>query len=195
MSAQVVVREVPPAHPVAQRVLRAYIEDVAGRWYGRPATSTEVDQSLREDPSDHLQPPTGVFLVAFGLRPDQAAGEPAAGRLGDGTLGDRTLGDRTLDDGEVLGCGALHLVGGSVAEVKRLFVVPSARRRGVASALLEALERRSRRLGVATLRLDTRHDLTEALALYERRGYRDVAAFNAGPYAQRWLAKDLTAPE
>ena len=47
------------------------------------------------------------------------------------------------------------------------------------------------RHGAVVVRLDTRHDLVEALALYARRGYVDVPAFNEDRYAQRWLALRL----
>ena len=42
------------------------------------------------------------------------------------------------------------------------------------------------------LQLDTRHDLVEARRLYARHGYHEVPAFNAEPFAEHWLAKDLT---
>lgn len=40
------------------------MDDVASRYWGRPATSAEVDDALREDPSDDLAPPTGLFVIA-----------------------------------------------------------------------------------------------------------------------------------
>jgi hypothetical protein len=45
---------------------------------------------------------------------------------------------------------------------------------------------------VATLRLDTRSDLTEARRLYARHGYREVPAFSQGPYADHWFEKTLS---
>jgi ribosomal protein S18 acetylase RimI-like enzyme len=47
------------------------MDDVASRYWGRPATSAEVDRALRESPSDDLVLPTGSFVVAV------LAGEPA----------------------------------------------------------------------------------------------------------------------
>jgi GNAT superfamily N-acetyltransferase len=60
------ITPIPVDHPDAVAVLRAYIDDVAGRYYGRQATDAETDQALAEAPSDHLAPPTGVFLLARG---------------------------------------------------------------------------------------------------------------------------------
>lgn len=44
---------------------------------------------------------------------------------------------------------------------------------------------------VSLLRLDTRADLVEARGLYAALGYREVSAFNSGPYAEHWFAKKL----
>lgn len=95
--------------------------------------------------------------------------------------------------GSVLGCAGLRVLPGRVAEVTRVFVVPAARGQGLGSLLLQHLEERARGLGVSVLRLETRRDLTEARYLYARHGYRDVAPFSNGPYAECWLAKPLAA--
>lgn len=47
-------------------------------------------------------------------------------------------------------------------------------------------------LGYETVRLDTNGTLTDAIALYERAGYRRIARYNDNPYAQVWLEKSLT---
>ena len=47
-------------------------------------------------------------------------------------------------------------------------------------------------LGYETVRLDTNGTLNEAIALYERAGYRRIARYNDNPYAQVWLEKSLT---
>ena len=55
-----------PVHaPDAVRIIREYVTDVAGRYYGRPATRTEVDTELTADPSDDLSPPSGRFWLAY----------------------------------------------------------------------------------------------------------------------------------
>ena len=83
------------------------------------------------------------------------------------------------DDGTALGCGALRLLGNGVAEVKRMYVAPSARGRGVAKAVLAGLEEASRERGWTTLRLETGSRQPEAIGLYSRAGYRPIAAFGA----------------
>ena len=82
--------------------------------------------------------------------------------------------------GEAVGCGALRPLGDGVAEIKRMYVVPAARGRGLSKLLLAGLEAAARDRGWTTLRLETGPRQPEAIALYEGAGYRPIAAF--GPY-------------
>jgi GNAT superfamily N-acetyltransferase len=83
------------------------------------------------------------------------------------------------DDGTPLGCGALRALGDGAAEVKRMYVVPAARGRGVAKAVLAGLESAARERGWTTLRLETGPRQPEAVGLYSRAGYRPIGAFGA----------------
>jgi GNAT superfamily N-acetyltransferase len=83
------------------------------------------------------------------------------------------------DDGAPLGCGALRELGDGVAEVKRMYVVPAARGRGVSKAVLAALEDAARERGWTTLRLETGPLQPEAVGLYTGAGYRPIGAFGA----------------
>jgi GNAT superfamily N-acetyltransferase len=82
------------------------------------------------------------------------------------------------DDGTALGCGALRALGDGVAEVKRMYVAPSARGRGVGKAVLAGLEDAARDRGWTTLRLETGPRQPEAAGLYSAAGYRPIAAFD-----------------
>ena len=82
-------------------------------------------------------------------------------------------------DGTAIGCGALRRIADGVGELKRMYVVPAARGRGVARALLAALEDEARNRGWSTLRLETGPRQPEAIALYTGAGYRPVEAFGA----------------
>jgi GNAT superfamily N-acetyltransferase len=90
-------------------------------------------------------------------------------------------------DAAPAGCAGLTASG----ELTRLYVAPAFRRRGGGRVLLRAVEDAARSLGLPAVRLDTRHDLVEARALYRAAGYREVPAFNAGPYADHWFEKEL----
>ena len=93
--------------------------------------------------------------------------------------------------GEPVGCGALKLHGRRPAEIKRMWVSSAARGLGVGRRLLAELEGRAGAHGVRTVRLETNRYLVEAIALYRSAGYREVAAFNAEPYADHWFEKRL----
>jgi DNA-binding MarR family transcriptional regulator/GNAT superfamily N-acetyltransferase len=92
---------------------------------------------------------------------------------------------------DAVGCGALKLHGRRPAELKRMWVAPSARGLGVGRRILAELESHARRLGTRTVRLETNRSLTEAIALYRSAGYDEVAAFNDEPYAHHWFQKRL----
>jgi DNA-binding MarR family transcriptional regulator/GNAT superfamily N-acetyltransferase len=96
--------------------------------------------------------------------------------------------------GEPIGCGALKFHPGKPAEVKRMWVAPSARGLGLGRRLLQELEGHALESGVKVLRLETNGSLTEAIALYRSAGYREVPAFNDEPYAQHWFEKRITRP-
>ena len=75
--------------------------------------------------------------------------------------------------------------------IKRMYVVPGARRRGVARTLLRALEDAARERGYAFVRLDTGPLQRGAMALYASEGYTEIGNFNANPIAAYWGEKKL----
>jgi GNAT superfamily N-acetyltransferase/DNA-binding HxlR family transcriptional regulator len=91
-----------------------------------------------------------------------------------------------------IGCGALKLHGAAPAELKRMWVDPASRGLGVGRRLLESLEALARENGVRVLHLETNRALKEAIELYRRAGFVEVAPFNEEPYAHHWFEKTLT---
>ena len=67
------------------------------------------------------------------------------------------------------------------AEIKRMFVTPSARGQGAAKALLKAAHESAVQHGYDIVRLETGSYQTAAIALYERAGYTRCAAFGDYP--------------
>ena len=82
-------------------------------------------------------------------------------------------------DGRAVGCGALRPHRDGVAEVKRMYVRPDARGRGVSRVLLAALEDAARDRGFHTIRLETGTEQPEAMALYAGAGYVPIEGFGA----------------
>ena len=81
-----------------------------------------------------------------------------------------------LDDVAVL-CGAVRRLNEATAELKRMYVVPSLRGRGIGRALVEALEHEARLLGVTKVVLETGTRLAPAIRLYEAMGYARIPLY------------------
>jgi GNAT superfamily N-acetyltransferase len=96
-------------------------------------------------------------------------------------------------DGEPVGCGGIRPAAPATAEIKRMYVVPDRRGRGIARTLLAALEDAARARGYRELRLETGVSQPEAIALYTASGYAPTEPF--GYYARfpnaRFYAKAL----
>ncbi|HMK86984.1 MAG TPA: GNAT family N-acetyltransferase [Steroidobacteraceae bacterium] len=83
-------------------------------------------------------------------------------------------------DGEMVGCGAIKKFR-DYAEVKRVYVSPRARGRGVARRIIEALEQATREAGLGTMRLETGIYQKDALALFEKLGFSRSPCFGDYP--------------
>ncbi len=94
-------------------------------------------------------------------------------------------------DAEPVAGGGLRRLGDGVAEIKRMYVRPAARSRGVAGDLLGALEDTARSLGYASARLDTGPKQVHARRLYRAAGYVEVPPYNDNPFACFWGEKPL----
>jgi GNAT superfamily N-acetyltransferase len=140
------------------------------------ALAKDIDERYAADPDDadhdllHQ-----LHVTAIELRPP------------DGAFLVAWLEDRAV------GCGAVRRIDASGGEVKRMYTVPEARRRGVSRAVLRALEDEARRLGYRWLRLETGLRQHEAVALYHSAGWQPTEPY--GPYQRSplsvYLAKAL----
>ena len=95
--------------------------------------------------------------------------------------------------GEPVGCGAIRRLDADAAEIKRMYVEPSARGQGMGRVLLGALVAQGRGLGVKRLVLETGERQSEALALYSGAGFRRIPAFGeyVGSPLSVCMAKEL----
>lgn len=84
------------------------------------------------------------------------------------------------EDGMALGCGAFKETEPKVAEIKRMFVLPEGRGKGIATKILTELESWSKELNCTSCQLETSQKLESAIALYRRFGYEDIP--NYGQY-------------
>jgi GNAT superfamily N-acetyltransferase len=160
-SPSIVVRAVPAHGPEATRLLAEYAAERVAR--GRPYSPLE-------------RPPSGPMDSWVELHEM----EPPGGAF-----------LLVEEDGVAVACGGVRTLGPGLGEIKRMFVVPSERRRGHGRRLLAALEDAARALGHSRVRLDTSADLPEAVALYEACGYVEIPDYNGSRTANHWFEKRL----
>jgi len=95
------------------------------------------------------------------------------------------------NDGEPVACGGVQQLPDGAAEVKRMWVHGDWRGAGLGARLLRHLEDLARTRGHTVVRLDTNDTLVEAIAMYERAGYRSIERYNDNEWARCWFEKQL----
>lgn len=94
-------------------------------------------------------------------------------------------------EGAPIGCAAIKYEPDGSAMIKRMWVSPDARGRGLGRRLLADLEQLARKNGASLLRLETNRVLSEAIGLYRSQGFVEVVPFNDEVYAHHWFEKRL----
>jgi GNAT superfamily N-acetyltransferase len=148
----ITITEEPYDGPVAVTLVQALLVDLNERYADEVeegnAEAPDDDDYLAEVTPELVSAPRGAFLVAW------LEGEPA-------------------------GCGAVKPLAGDATkgEIKRMYTVPTARRRGISRALLVALETKAAELGYGFLQLETGLAQPEAIALYESHGWHRITPY------------------
>ncbi len=123
-----------------------------GRWLGEDLHFQDFEADLRRLPGKYAEP-GGCILLA-------------------------------CEDEATLGCVALRSFGDpakNCCEMKRLYVRPAGRGRGIGRLLAEAVIAEARRAGYAAMLLDTLERLVEAMALYDSLGFRRIPPYYDNP--------------
>ncbi len=84
-------------------------------------------------------------------------------------------------DEEAVACGGIARYDETTAEIRRMYVVPEARGRGLSRRVLTALEDEARALGYSFVRLETGNLQAEAIGLYASSGFGPIPRY--GPFA------------
>jgi ribosomal protein S18 acetylase RimI-like enzyme len=118
------------------------------------------------------------FSLCFQNFDDELAGLP-----GDYTPPDGRL-LLTEYDGQIAGCVALHKLGSGICEMKRLYLRPQFRGKGLGRALAERIIAEAREIGYRHMRLDTVGPvMKDAVAMYRKMGFKEIAPYRANPNA------------
>jgi GNAT superfamily N-acetyltransferase len=92
---------------------------------------------------------------------------------------------------DAIACGGVKSLDTQMAEIKRMWVDPRWRGKGLGAQLLATLESHALRLGHRVVRLDTNTALLEAITMYKRYSYTSIERYNDNPYAKHWFEKVL----
>lgn len=86
------------------------------------------------------------------------------------------------ENGVDVGCAGVRRWKGAAAELKRMYLRPSARGAGGGRRLLQAALEQARQLGYRSIRLDTLPNMQAAVSLYRAFGFQDIPAYRENPF-------------
>ena len=85
------------------------------------------------------------------------------------------------DQGKAVGCVAFKKIANEVCEMKRLYVRPNSRGKGVGKLLTETILQKARNFGYKRVRLDTLPSMKEAISMYVSMGFKPIEAYRYNP--------------
>ena len=94
---------------------------------------------------------------------------------------------------QIVGTAGVRRLEPGVIELKRMWLRPACRGRGLARRLMDRVLEEARALGGRVLRLDSERRLAAAVALYRSYGFEDIADYNGNPHAELWMELRLAA--
>ncbi len=87
-------------------------------------------------------------------------------------------------EGQLAGCVALHKLDAGICEMKRLYLRPQFRGKGIGRALAERIIAEARQIGYQRMRLDTVEPvMKDAVAMYRKLGFKEIAPYCSNPIA------------
>lgn len=160
-----VIERVPITHPDAQSLIEAVQAEYVARYGGQDESPV--------DPAD-FEDPLGQFFVAYLFDADFGGAPVATGAWRRSSV--KALGAEVT------------------AEIKRMYVVPAAQRRGLGRRMLAHLEATAADAGIEAMVLETGMKQPEAIALYVSSGYEPIPGFGyyCGSELSRCFGRRIT---
>ena len=84
-------------------------------------------------------------------------------------------------DGDAVGCIGLRKIDDTICEMKRMYVRPDFRGKGIGRSLAEIVIEEARKIGYKAMRLDTIDTMNEATFLYRSLGFKEIAPYRHNP--------------
>jgi putative acetyltransferase len=139
----------------------------------------ETDASLREarnSDQEAIRELVYSVLAEYGLAPDPGGTDADLADLEGNYWKSGGVFHVVLSpEGSIVGCGGLFRLSSVAAELRKMYLLPAARGRGIGAGLLRRLLADARRLGYQRVVLETASVLTEAIELYRRAGFSPVS--------------------
>jgi len=100
------------------------------------------------------------------------------------------------EQGQLAGIACLRMIRDGVGEVKRMYVRPAFRGRGIGKALLDSLIEAAREVGYATVRLDSARFMAAAHAMYRSAGFQEIEPYDESEipaeFQPNWIFMELS---
>jgi len=165
------------AGPADIAIVRALFEEY-GASLGFDLCFQGFDAELRGLPGEYASPRGALLLAVEATAVEQA---------------DTVADAAARGAGRALGCVALRPLEPGVCEMKRLYVRPDGRGRGIGRRLADAILDAARMRGYRRMRLDTIPSMERAIAMYTALGFRDIPPYRENPIpGARYMEIDLS---
>lgn len=163
----------------------------AGKWWAICYEKRILPAGITFEPASPDTPEIATLLAAYGTEFLSLNTVEESGWTGEAVHQHIAAMLLARRDGRPVGCGGIRIRDASAVELKRMYVIPEERGRGIATELVTRLERMAAERGASRIVLDTTKRMTDAIRLYEQLGYAPTEPFGTVAPALVYFEKRL----